>query len=115
VSAAALFVRTTRSVGLTEAGQRFLGRAGPAFEELVAAAEAARDVGGRPTGLLRLSVPRAVVAVDPGAGDRVVLPGLSGDRTGDRASDEMSILPPAGSMPASASASSSRPTWSRCG
>src|SRR5258708_30864676 len=58
---AALFVRTTRSVGLTEAGQRFLGRAGPAFEELVAAAEAARDVGGRPTGLLRLSVPRAVV------------------------------------------------------
>jgi DNA-binding transcriptional LysR family regulator len=58
---AALFVRTTRSVGLTEAGQTFLGRAGPAFEELVAAGEAARDIGGRPTGLLRLSVPRAVV------------------------------------------------------
>lgn len=58
---AALFVRTTRSVGLTEAGQRFLDRAGPAFEELVAAGEAARDVGQRPTGLLRLSVPRAVV------------------------------------------------------
>jgi len=32
---AALLVRTTRSVGLTEAGQRFLARAGPAFEELV--------------------------------------------------------------------------------
>jgi len=58
---AALFVRTTRSVGLTEAGQRFLDRAGPAFEEIVAAGEAARDVGRRPTGLLRLSVPRAVV------------------------------------------------------
>ncbi|MBM2715684.1 LysR family transcriptional regulator [Mesorhizobium caraganae] len=58
---AALFVRTTRSVGLTEAGQRFLDRAGPAFEEIVAAGEAARDVGQRPTGLLRLSVPRAVV------------------------------------------------------
>lgn len=58
---AALFVRTTRSVGLTEAGQKFLDRAGPAFEELVAAGEAARDVGQRPTGLLRLSVPRAVV------------------------------------------------------
>jgi DNA-binding transcriptional LysR family regulator len=57
----ALFVRTTRSVGLTEAGQRFLDRAGPAFEELVAAGEAARDVGRRPTGLLRLTVPRAVV------------------------------------------------------
>ncbi|MCQ8872877.1 LysR family transcriptional regulator [Mesorhizobium sp. LMG17149] len=58
---AALFVRTTRSVGLSEPGQRFLDRAGPAFEELVAAGEAVRDIGRRPTGLLRLSVPRAVV------------------------------------------------------
>jgi DNA-binding transcriptional LysR family regulator len=58
---AALFFRTTRSVGLTEAGQRFFERAGPAFEELIAAAEVARDLGQRPTGLLRLSVPRAVV------------------------------------------------------
>ncbi len=60
---AALFTRTTRSVGLTEAGQRFLDRAGPAFEELAAAGEAAREVGQRPTGLLRLSVPTAVVAL----------------------------------------------------
>ncbi|MER9956813.1 LysR substrate-binding domain-containing protein [Mesorhizobium australicum] len=58
---AALFARTTRSVGLTEAGQRFLDRAGPAFEEIMAAGEVALDVGQRPTGLLRLSVPRAVV------------------------------------------------------
>src|ERR1700758_243956 len=58
---AALFIRTTRSVGLTEAGERFLSRARPAFEELVAATEAARDLGQRPAGLLRLSVPRAVV------------------------------------------------------
>src|SRR5580692_7339889 len=58
---AALLMRTTRSVGLTEAGQRFIERAGPAFDELVAAAEAARDLGQRPTGLLRLAVPRAVV------------------------------------------------------
>jgi DNA-binding transcriptional LysR family regulator len=36
---AALFIRTTRSVGLTEAGERFLSRAKPAFEELVAASE----------------------------------------------------------------------------
>ena len=56
-----LFTRTTRSVGLTEAGERFLARARPAFEELVAAGEAAGDLGGRPTGLLRLSVPKAVV------------------------------------------------------
>jgi DNA-binding transcriptional LysR family regulator len=58
---AALFLRTTRSVGLTEAGERFLSRAKPAFEELVAASHAARDLGQRPTGLLRLSVPLAVV------------------------------------------------------
>src|SRR6185312_11525790 len=58
---ATLFMRTTRSVGLTEAGERFLSRVKPAFEELVAASEIARDLGQRPTGLLRLSVPRAVV------------------------------------------------------
>jgi DNA-binding transcriptional LysR family regulator len=57
----ALFIRTTRSVGLTEAGERFLSRAKPAFEELVAASEVARDLGQRPTGLLRITVPRAVV------------------------------------------------------
>ena len=60
---AALFIRTTRSVGLTEAGERFLSRAKPAFEELVAASEHARDLGRRPAGLLRLTVPRAVVPI----------------------------------------------------
>ena len=60
---AALFARTTRSVGLTEAGERFLSRAKPAFEELVAAGEVARELGQRPAGLLRLSVPRAVVPI----------------------------------------------------
>jgi DNA-binding transcriptional LysR family regulator len=60
---AALFIRTTRSVGLTEAGRRFLSRAKPAFEELVAAGEVARELGQRPAGLLRLSVPRAVVPI----------------------------------------------------
>ena len=58
---AALFIRTTRSVGLTEAGERFLSRAKPAFEELVAASEVARDLGQRPAGRLRLTAPRAVV------------------------------------------------------
>lgn len=58
---AALFIRTTRSVGLTEAGERFFSRAKPAFEELVAASEGACELGQRPAGLLRLSVPRAVV------------------------------------------------------
>lgn len=60
---AALFIRTTRSVGLTEAGERFLSRAKPAFEELVAASEVARDLGQRPAGLLRLTAPRAVMPI----------------------------------------------------
>ncbi|MCW1996330.1 UNVERIFIED_ORG: DNA-binding transcriptional LysR family regulator [Bradyrhizobium japonicum] len=60
---AALFIRTTRSVGLTEAGERFLARARPAFEELVAASGAARELGQRPAGLLRLTVPRSVVPI----------------------------------------------------
>src|SRR6516165_9836052 len=60
---APLFIRTTRSVGLSEAGERFIARAKPAFEELVTAAKAAREIGQRPAGLLRLSVPRAVVPI----------------------------------------------------
>src|SRR6516162_1415871 len=60
---ATLFIRTTRSVGLTEAGHRFLSRAKPAFEELVAASAVARDLGQRPAGLLRLTVPPAVVPI----------------------------------------------------
>src|SRR6476620_150720 len=60
---AALFIRTTRSVGLSEAGERFRSRTKPAFEELVAASEIARDLGQRPAGLLHLSVPRAVVPI----------------------------------------------------
>ena len=60
---AALFIRTTRSVGLTEAGEKFLARARPAFEELIAASGAARELGQRPAGLLRLTVPRSVVPI----------------------------------------------------
>ncbi len=56
-----LLTRTTRSVGLTEAGERFLERARPAFDEIVAAGDAARGLAERPSGLLRLAVPRAVV------------------------------------------------------
>jgi DNA-binding transcriptional LysR family regulator len=60
---ATLFTRTTRSVGLTEAGERFLSRARPAFEELVAASDAARELGQKATGLLRLTVPPSVVPI----------------------------------------------------
>jgi DNA-binding transcriptional LysR family regulator len=58
---AALFTRTTRSVGLTQAGQYFLDRARPAFADLSAAYEAARNLGDRPAGLLRLNMPRTVI------------------------------------------------------
>jgi len=57
----ALFVRTTRSVGMTEAGERFLVDAEPAYQALAAAGVAASDLGGRPAGRLRLAVPRSVV------------------------------------------------------
>ena len=57
----ALFTRTTRSVGLTEAGSRFIAHARPAFAAMVAASEAAKGLAERPSGLLRLAVPRAVV------------------------------------------------------
>ncbi len=57
-----LVSRTTRSVRLTEAGQRLLERVGPAAEDVAEAIEAARSLAERPSGLLRLTVPRAVVA-----------------------------------------------------
>jgi DNA-binding transcriptional LysR family regulator len=60
---AALLSRTTRSVGLTEAGERFHSRAKPAFEELIAARESARDAGQRPVGRLRIAVPHAIVPI----------------------------------------------------
>jgi DNA-binding transcriptional LysR family regulator len=59
----ALFTRTTRSVGLTEAGRRFLERTRPAFEAIVAASEEAKGQSQRPSGLLRLAVPPSVVPV----------------------------------------------------
>src|SRR3954471_5774330 len=47
----ALLTRTTRSGGLTEAGDRSLEHAHPAFAGLPAACEAARSFGERPAGL----------------------------------------------------------------
>lgn len=58
---APLLARTTRSVGLTEAGRRFIERAAPALSEIGAAFDAANAAGGRAEGLLRLTMPRAVV------------------------------------------------------
>ncbi len=54
-----LFNRTTRSVGLTEAGARYHERVAPAIRDLGAASEELGDTTARPSGLLRLNVPRA--------------------------------------------------------
>jgi DNA-binding transcriptional LysR family regulator len=54
----ALFTRTTRSVRLTEAGERYLERVRPAVLELDEAAGALGQTDARPTGTLRLNVPR---------------------------------------------------------
>lgn len=58
-----LFIRTTRSVSLTEAGALFHAQSAPAFASLVNAWEGARTYGGRPAGLLRLNMPRSVVPI----------------------------------------------------
>lgn len=53
-----LFRRTTRSVSLTEEGEGLLRRARPALKELSLALEIAGSAKRKPSGLLRLNVPR---------------------------------------------------------
>jgi len=68
---APLFNRTTRSVNLTEAGARFLERIRPAVQELASASDELSDSAARPSGLLRLTVPRAayLFALQPVLGE----------------------------------------------
>jgi DNA-binding transcriptional LysR family regulator len=58
-----LFNRTTRSVSLTEAGQRYFERILPCVEELAAATEELGEHADQPSGLLRLNVPRAAYMI----------------------------------------------------
>lgn len=51
-----LFNRTTRSVSLTDAGERLLARVRPAITELAAAVEDLNDFRDTPTGTLRLNI-----------------------------------------------------------
>lgn len=53
-----LVQRTTRSVGLTEAGERFVARLRPALDEVRSAFEALGELRDAPAGTLRLNVPR---------------------------------------------------------
>jgi DNA-binding transcriptional LysR family regulator len=52
--------RTTRSVGLTEAGQQLVNEMQPAFERISESYTAARDLAGTPRGLIRLTAPVAL-------------------------------------------------------
>ncbi|WP_281848671.1 LysR family transcriptional regulator [Dyella sp. GSA-30] len=58
---APLFSRTTRSVRLTEAGERLLAHARPAVDMLSAGLDAASGLGGEITGRLRINMPRPIV------------------------------------------------------
>lgn len=54
--------RTTRTTSLTEAGHALLTQIGPAFASIEMAVETINDFRDRPAGLLRMSIPRTVVA-----------------------------------------------------
>jgi DNA-binding transcriptional LysR family regulator len=58
-----LFQRTTRRVALTEAGEALLERLRPAAADIGAAMETLAAMSGRPSGLLRLSVPRFALSL----------------------------------------------------
>ena len=56
----ALLTRTTRSTSLTEAGEQFLNSAGPALDQIIVSLEAVGSYAKKPSGLLRLNMPRVV-------------------------------------------------------
>ena len=58
-----LLNRTTRSVSLTEAGEAYLGRVGPALGQVLEAGEELNVLQGRPAGTLRLNAARISTAM----------------------------------------------------
>lgn len=56
-----LFARTTRSVSLTEAGERFIASVSPALDDIGKAVEGLTADRGEVTGLLRINAPRVAV------------------------------------------------------
>lgn len=66
-----LFVRTTRSVELTEAGKMLLKRAGPAFSDLTDVLEDVRGIGRSEKGVLRLTLPWSAykIVIEPALAD----------------------------------------------
>lgn len=58
-----LLNRTTRSVSLTEAGEAYLSKIGPALSDVLNAAEALNALQGRPSGVLRINAARISIAM----------------------------------------------------
>jgi DNA-binding transcriptional LysR family regulator len=58
-----LLNRTTRSVSLTEAGEAYLSRIGPAIGDVLDAGEQLHALQGRPSGVLRINAARISVAM----------------------------------------------------
>jgi DNA-binding transcriptional LysR family regulator len=58
-----LLNRTTRSVSLTEAGQAYLARIGPALGHVIDAGDELNVLQGRPSGTLRLNAARVSIAM----------------------------------------------------
>jgi DNA-binding transcriptional LysR family regulator len=58
-----LLNRTTRSVSLTEAGQAYLARVGPALGQVIEAGDELNVLQGKPSGTLRLNAARVSIAL----------------------------------------------------
>lgn len=58
-----LLNRTTRSVSLTEAGEAYLSRIGPALGDVLDASEQLHALQGRPSGVLRINAARISIAM----------------------------------------------------
>jgi DNA-binding transcriptional LysR family regulator len=58
-----LLNRTTRSVSLTEAGEAYLSRIGPALADMMEAGEQLHALQGRPSGVLRINAARISIAM----------------------------------------------------
>ncbi len=56
----ALLSRTTRSVSLSEAGEKFLNRANPAIDQILSALNEVSTYGQNPSGTLRINLPRVI-------------------------------------------------------
>lgn len=72
-----LLARTTRRVGLTEAGREFLARITPALDTINDAVEAARQHGERPAGNLRITVAMGAVLAPVLAGFLAAYPEIT--------------------------------------